>query len=126
MRFRKRGSAYLIALAIVSFSGCLQKDLPPKIPIGTGDGFGGADFSMEDGRREYWGPSKLKNSWVTTQEGAAKLLSWAYGKPITVEESNRIILELKGDLIPLYEKEEGFRQLSEEGNSFHGSRSQTH
>jgi hypothetical protein len=48
------------------------------IPIGIGDGVGGADFILEDGTKEYWPPSKLRGAWMTTPQGMEKFAAWCY------------------------------------------------
>ena len=65
------------ALLCLGLVGC-RSDHAPQIPIGIGDGFGGAEMDIPGVGREYWPPSKLQNSWVTTQDGAAALISWCY------------------------------------------------
>jgi hypothetical protein len=78
-RIRTRGGPLLIAGALL----CLvlvscRKDTPPQIIICQGDGVGGADCDIPGQPKEYWPPSKLKNSWITTQEDAAKFAAWCY------------------------------------------------
>jgi hypothetical protein len=85
------------ALACLWLSGC-KADAPPKIALCQGDGLGGANCSLppgtplreqcipdtEAGRVDkfYCPPSALENSWITTQDDAARLLSWCYGGSI--------------------------------------------
>lgn len=78
MLLRKNGVWLFLVLGfLLSLDGC-RKDQPPAIPICIGDGFGGADCVLEDGHREYWSPTKLKNSWITTQPGMELYSSWCY------------------------------------------------
>lgn len=67
-----------ILLCLFSLTSC-RKDPPPAIPIGIGDGMGGALMDIPgQAEKEYWPPSKLENSWITTQDGAAELIAWCY------------------------------------------------
>jgi hypothetical protein len=75
----KRAMLIAATMCLVSlFAGC-KADAPPQILLCIGDGLGGADCRRPDGTKEYRLPSELENAWITTQEDAARLLSWCYG-----------------------------------------------
>ena len=77
---RSIGGGTLCLVLALLLSGCPKKDPPPAIPICIGDGVGGADCDIPGKKeKEYWAPSELENAWITTQDGAARLLSWCYG-----------------------------------------------
>ena len=65
------------------YSGC-RSSKPPKIPICIGTGYGGADCKLVDGTYEHWGPTKLKNAWITTQHGMALFSSWCYDAKLSI------------------------------------------
>lgn len=68
----------LFLLSLLMFSAC-RSDPPPQIIICIGDGFGGADCSIPgQQQKEYWSPSKLENSWITTQDEMARFTAWCY------------------------------------------------
>jgi hypothetical protein len=75
----KRNAWLLLLVGVLLFlvPGC-RKDPPPQIIICQGDGFGGADCNYPDGHTEFWPPSKLKNSWITTQDDFARFAAWCY------------------------------------------------
>lgn len=79
----------LLCLGLGSLSGC-RKDQAPQIPIGIGDGFGGANMDIPGVGKEYWPPSKLENAWITTQKGAEDLISWCYK---TDSQTARVLLQ---------------------------------
>lgn len=89
------GKRLLVALGcLLSLSAC-RKDPPPKIDIGTGDGFGGANAVLKNGTREYWPPSKLKNAWITNQEDMAAFAAWCYD--IDVETARAALENLRAN-----------------------------
>lgn len=87
-------------LALASLNSC-RKDPPPQIPIGIGDGIGGADFDIPPGQdpnnpsggKEYWKPSQLKNAWITTQDGMVLFSAWCYQTDV---ETAKAMLKARG------------------------------
>lgn len=88
-----RGLLPSIVLAI-ALSSC-RADKPPSIILCIGDGFGGADCKTPKGEYTYRSPSELENAWITTQEDAARLLSWCYDTRLSVKNLQAIEAEIK-------------------------------
>lgn len=95
MQHHRSGKTLLVILVLL-LSGCPKESYPPKIPVCTGDGVGGADCVLADGTKDYWPPSKLNNAWITTQAGMALFASWCY--QITPEEAAKNLSELRAKI----------------------------
>lgn len=88
----RNGRRLLIGLAC--FISACRRDLPPKIDICIGDGFGGADCVLKTGEKAYRSPSELKNYWATTQADMAAFSSWCYqASPQVIEAQMKAIEE---------------------------------
>jgi hypothetical protein len=85
------GKLLLASLALL-LADC-RSSQPPPIDIGTGDGVGGADFTLIPGSPllalcqpevvngvsgYYCPPSALKDAWITTQQSMTAFVAFCY------------------------------------------------